>query len=110
MQIKKRKHWPSHYQSDVMLEHFYYKKVGYSNAIQVELDGVTFYSHGMKELYYVTCHFATYVTLERMGENKQECVHRMERLLFNILKLFIIIFIIENHLIIIIEVGFFLHT
>ena len=50
-----------------MLEHFYDKKVGYSNAIQVELDGVTFYSHGMKELYYVTCHFATYVTLEGMG-------------------------------------------
>ena len=52
------------------LEHFCEKKVGHANAMQVELNGVKFHDHGIKEPDYVTCHFATYVTLERM-KNKQ---------------------------------------
>ena len=45
IQVKKRKYWPTYFKADVIKEHFRDKKVGYTNSIGVELEGVKFYIH-----------------------------------------------------------------
>ena len=70
IQVKKRRYWPTHFKGDVIEEHFKDKKVGYANAIQVELEGTKFYIHGMKEPDYVTYHMATYGTSQRIGQQQ----------------------------------------
>ena len=66
VQMKKRKYWHVHFQSDATLECFCDNEVGCANAMQVELDRVKFCDHGMKEPDHMARHLAICRTLERM--------------------------------------------
>ena len=46
--IKKR-YWPKHVRGHDIIAHFAEKKVGETDAIHGELDGIPFYLYGMKE-------------------------------------------------------------
>ena len=73
--IKKRRYWLKHVPGDDIIAHFAEEKVGETDAIHGELDGIPFYLYGMKEPDYVMQIMATYGRLERKGTREKNELH-----------------------------------
>ena len=75
---QKRRYWLKHVPGDDIIAHFTEKKVGETDAIHGELDGIPFYLYGMKEPDYVMQIMAIYRTLEEKGQEKKGTTLKME--------------------------------